>query len=223
MERGYVKLWRSIDQNELLENDNTAFLVFAKLLIRVDRHTGSYRTGRFKLAHICNLNPSTLRDALKRLEAATIIRQQSDSRATTIFICNWTRYQQEDDSRTSGRRRTDDTKQEKKEKENKKEIYKEKKLSVADPFIELNQYWSDLSGRKMSDNKTARAELKKILQNYTIEEIRYAIKGAVYFQGKSYKPQVLSFSSLYKKWDDLSGHMQAVLNKGSGDESNRFE
>ena len=118
MERGYVKLYRAIDQNELLENDNTALVVFIKLLTRVDRRTGSYKTGRFKLAHLCNLRPSTLRDALKRLEAATVIRQQSDSRATTIYICNWSKYQQGDDSSPSAERRFDDTKQEKKEKEN---------------------------------------------------------------------------------------------------------
>lgn len=107
-----MKLYRSIDQNELLENDNTAYVVFTKLLTRVDRRTGAYRTGRIKFAHICNLRPSTLRDALKRLEAATMLRQESDSKATTIYICNWWKYQQDDDSRPSADRQATDTKQE---------------------------------------------------------------------------------------------------------------
>lgn len=135
MERGYVKLWRVIDQNELLENDNTALLVFIKLLTRVDRHTGTYRTGRYKLAHMCNLNPNTLYSALKRLEASTIIQQRSNSSSTTITICNWWKYQQDDNSTPTKRRRGVNTKQEKKEK---KEIYKEKRQMPYKTAAELN-------------------------------------------------------------------------------------
>ena len=124
MDRGYIKLWRIVDQNELLENDNTALLVFIKLLVRVNRLTGSYTTGRKKLANICNLNPSTLYSALKRLEASTIIRQQSNSASTTIYICNWWKYQQDVNTSSSDRRVAVNTIQEKKRK---KEIYKEKK------------------------------------------------------------------------------------------------
>ena len=115
MERGYVKLWRSIDQNELLENDNTALIVFIKLLTRVNRLSGAYTTGRYKLANICNMNPSTLYSALKRLEASTIIQQQSNTTSTTITICNWWEYQQDVNSSSSERRSGVNTKQEKKE------------------------------------------------------------------------------------------------------------
>lgn len=104
-ERGYVWLWRSIDQNELLDNDNTALIVFIKLLTRVNRHTGSLKTGRNKLANACNIKPSTLYSALKRLEASTIIRQESDSISTTISICNWKEYQQ-DGNTSSGASRS---------------------------------------------------------------------------------------------------------------------
>ncbi len=117
MERGYIKLWRSIDQNELLENDNTAFVVFLKLLTRVDRHSGTYTTGRFKLAALCNLNPSTLYSALKRLEASSVIQQHSNKKSTTISICNWWKYQQDDNQTKNERPTSNITKQEKKEKE----------------------------------------------------------------------------------------------------------
>lgn len=225
MERGYVKLWRSIDQNELLEYDNAALVVFTKLITRADRMTGSYRTGRYRMAEICNMPPSTVRDALKRLEAATIVRQQHDSKATTIFICNWWKYQQDDDRKTSHQRRADDTKQEKKEKENIKEINKEKSVAkvVSDEYNRLSQAWEESHGRAPSDNKTSRAAVKKLLSEHTIDEIEYAIRGAAYFKGKQYKPQVLSFASMYEKWDNLLGHMDATVAERKSHESNRFE
>ena len=173
MERGFIKLYRSIDQNELLENDNTALIVFIKLLTRVDRRTGSYRTGRFKLANQCNLRPSTLRDALKRLEAATVIRQQSDSRATTIYICNWSKYQQNDDSTPSVQRRFDDTKQEReREREysiSKPRLEKSKKTDGRDVLAILNS----VTGRNF---KVEPKGIEKTKQQFTDEEIERALK-----------------------------------------------
>lgn len=222
MERGFVKLYRSIDQNELLENDNTAFIVFLKLLLRVDRRTGTYTTGRKKLANMCNLNPNTLYSALKRLEASTIIQQQSNTTSTTISICNWWKYQQDDNKTSNVRQSAVNTKQEKKEKENKKEINKEKSLTTSNAYDHLMAFWNEQGGRKLQDNKSSRAAVNKLLGSHTEAEIEQAIRGAVYFQGKDYKPQVMSFASLYEKWDSLIGHMQSVVKKGS-DESNRFE
>ena len=85
----------------------------------------------------------------------------------------------------------------------------------------MTDFWQSKTGRKLSDNKTSRSNFKKLLAEHTAEEIQRAVNGAVYFQGKQYKPQVLSFGSMYEKWDSLMGHMDSV-ERGS-DESNRFE
>ena len=151
MERGYIKLWRVIDQNELLENDNTALIVFIKLLTRVDRRTGSYTTGRKKLATMCNLNPNTLYSALKRLEASTIIQQQSNKASTTIYICNWWKYQQDDNKPSNGRQSTVNTKQEKKENiDTKVSINKAKTPSTE--INELFDYWEETFGYRVGSN-----------------------------------------------------------------------
>ena len=76
-------------------------------------------------------------------------------------------------------------------------------------FRELNEYWSQKSGRKLSDNKTSRDAYRKLKKEHTVDDIRLAINGAVYFHGMKYKPQVMSFKTLYDKWDNLSGHMVA--------------
>jgi len=106
-----------------------------------------------------------------------------------------------------------------------KESNKEKSLAKQDDFnlayTTMTDFWQSKTGRKLSDNKTSRSNFKKLLAEHTTEEIQRAVNGAVYFQGKQYKPQVLSFGSMYEKWDSLMGHMDSV-ERGS-DESNRFE
>lgn len=76
-------------------------------------------------------------------------------------------------------------------------------------FKELNTFWSEKSGRKLSDNKTSRDAFRKLRKEHSVDDIRIAIAGAVHFQGQKYKPQVMSFGSLYEKWDSLTGHMLA--------------
>lgn len=95
MENGYIKLWRNINKNELLANDNNAWNVFTRLLTLVDWKTGSYTTGRKKLAIFMNMNDRTLYGVLKRLEVATMLQMKSNKHATTFSICNWSKWQQE--------------------------------------------------------------------------------------------------------------------------------
>lgn len=90
-------------------------------------------------------------------------------------------------------------------------VNKDKSLSseTLKEFRELNAFWSEKSGRKMSDNKTSRENYRKLRKENSVDDIRMAIMGAVHFQGMKYKPQVMSFAALYKKWDNLTGHMTA--------------
>lgn len=90
---GWIKLHRLTLDNSLLANDNAAYIVFTKLLMCVNRKTGVYVTGRFKLSDLCNLKPTTAWKALKRLEKAEMVTLVSDNKKTTIYICNWGKYQ----------------------------------------------------------------------------------------------------------------------------------
>lgn len=203
MERGYIKLYRSIDQNELLEYDNACYIVFTKLLTRADRLTGSYRTGRNRLAAICNLKPSTVRDALKRLEAATMLRQQPDSKATTIFICNWWKYQQDDDSRPSTDRRTDDTKQEKKENIDTKVSINKAKTPSAD-IDEMFEYWHKTVGFEIvGQKKNNRYACSNLLKSRGSDALRQLVAGVAKANEDQYAPRISDFVQLQQKQNEL--------------------
>lgn len=89
---GWIKLHRKTLQNELFEHDKTALSVFIHLLLVVDRQ-GKWQGGRFQLADLCKINPSTLYNALQRLNINTIINIKSNNKFSTISICNWSKYQ----------------------------------------------------------------------------------------------------------------------------------
>jgi len=99
MDKGYIKIWRKIEDNKFLCHDNNAYVVFTKLLTYCNYKTGEYDTGRFVLAELTNLNPSTLYKVLIRLEDNRLVTLKSNNKYTTISICNWTKYQS--DSNTS--------------------------------------------------------------------------------------------------------------------------
>lgn len=102
MDKGWIKLHRSIIHDDLLMSDNVVFLLFIRLLLLCDRRTGSYRCGRTQLALISGENPFTSYKALKRLEAHGMVRLTPCPKYTIINITNWTKYQSTEQNNTFG-------------------------------------------------------------------------------------------------------------------------
>ena len=93
MNNGWVKLHRQVMTNEVFRHDRTAWYVFEVLLLNCDQKTGKWSGGRFQLADLCSLNANTTYSALKRLEKAKMATLSSNTKYTTIYICNWKEYQ----------------------------------------------------------------------------------------------------------------------------------
>lgn len=186
MEKGYIKLYRAIDDNELLANDNTCFVVFLKLLTHANRLNGTYTTGRFKLASLCNLNPNTLYSALKRLEASTMIQQQSNRTSTSITICNWAMYQQDINNTSTIRQTNVNTKQ---EREREREINNTMSTSVDDSvlFYELVEILGfDKSRTKFLDERKRKLKQRlKMFDAQTIKQAAKALSDSPYHQGEN--------------------------------------
>lgn len=90
---GWVKLHRKLLDNRILKYDHSAMLVFVTLLLLVRHKDGTYDTGRFRLAEIVGMKPSTVYKILKRLEKAEMVTLDSNSRYTIISISKWKDYQ----------------------------------------------------------------------------------------------------------------------------------
>jgi hypothetical protein len=90
---GWVRYYRSILFHPLLEHDNTCFIVFTKLLLYVDRNTGTCTTGRKRLGMITNLKDTTAWQALKRLEKAGMVTLSTTTTFTRVIVDNWQKFQ----------------------------------------------------------------------------------------------------------------------------------
>lgn len=91
---GYVKLHRSLLANPLFQRDPQAAFVFMTLLMLVDRNTGVYIGGRYRLAALTGLKPMTCYRKLKRLQSETMVKLKCNARFTEITLINWDKYQQ---------------------------------------------------------------------------------------------------------------------------------
>lgn len=165
---GFIKLHRVILDHSRLSRDNNAYIMFTKLLLKADRHTGTYITGRKKLAALCNLKQTTAWMTLMRLNDDNMVDILSDRSKTKITICNWEKYQSKSDRLDDRKgvdlmtkmRGFDDTKQEDKKKNINKQL-----------LILLNQ----TTGRNF---RVLPRGASKTLQDFTLEEIKQALINA---------------------------------------------
>jgi hypothetical protein len=164
MNTGYIKLWRSLLSNGFLMSDKNAYVVFTILLLVVDRRTATFTTGRYALGELCNINPSTVRDVLKRLERENLIEVTPDYSKSKIRICNWEHYQGQPATSPSNARSTDDTKQEERKRSN---LYIASKSET-----ELLSLLNQITKRSF---RVLPKSAKATVQKFSVDEIKTAL------------------------------------------------
>ena len=114
MQRGYIKVWRKLEESGLLQMPNTLAL-FMFLLMNamykdckvgtatgvVELKRGEYISGRKKLAADLNQSERKIRTSLSRLTELGIIDQQTTSRYSVYAIVKYNEYQDSDQQTTS--------------------------------------------------------------------------------------------------------------------------
>lgn len=209
MNKGWVKYYRSIEDHELLANDNAAFIVFMKLLIKVDRKTGKYITGRFKLSELTNLAPSTAWGALKRLEKSKMVDIKADNKKSTISICNWAKWQDTADTLPDNKPTTNeqqtDTKQ---EVISKKKEYKTITNVIGEPVYgnaDINlivDVFEKAVGKQPRATKQRRAA-QTLKQRHGVDRVLKAIEFYTQVRGTPYSPNISTLEDLRDKWVNL--------------------
>lgn len=92
MQNGWVKLHRQALENPVFRHDPTAWHVFEVLLLCANRE-GKWSGGTRQLAELCEMNRSTVYDAIRRLESEEMIDRGANRYYTVYHICNWGSYQ----------------------------------------------------------------------------------------------------------------------------------
>lgn len=171
MDKGWVKLQREVIESGILANDNTALVVYIHLLALADWRTGSYRSGRKKLATICNLQQGSLRGAISRLETNQLIATKSTSKYTTFFICNFQEANQHFEENQPG----DDKKS-----ATRTRIRKKKNINSEAEEETIDEKLLNLLNKKTKRNfRILPRGYKETLKKFSLEEISEALDALV--------------------------------------------
>ena len=114
MHRGYLKLWRKVEDSGLLQIPLT-YALFTFLLLKathkprkigtphgvVDLQRGEYLSGRIALARDLNQSEQSIRTGLDRLQKMEILTITSTSRYSIYTIVNYGNYQDDNQDATS--------------------------------------------------------------------------------------------------------------------------
>lgn len=95
MSEQWIKLHLSTLDNEVWQDDPTAWRIFEFLLLKayLGKPKGTTRTTRYKIEKATSVNNSTVYHALARLEKAEMITTSRAGNFTMVSICNWGEYQ----------------------------------------------------------------------------------------------------------------------------------
>lgn len=124
MHRGYIKIWRKLEDSGLLQMHGTLAL-FIHILLKathkptkigtpigvVELDRGQYISGRHKLASAVGLTEREIRTCLSRLEELDILSIKTTSKYSIYTIVNYGNYQdcdQLNDQQTTGNSPTND-------------------------------------------------------------------------------------------------------------------
>lgn len=108
MNRGYIRIYRKIEDSGILANRDICQL-FMFLMVKatyrprkiivggnvIELQPGEYFAGRKQLALELNSTEQKIRTALSTLEKSGIINQRSTSKGTLVSLVNWRKYQDE--------------------------------------------------------------------------------------------------------------------------------
>lgn len=90
---GWIKLHRSVLDNDIYRFDPTAWRVFVHLLLLADKKDGTGSFGRKQLSAQMGNNENTIYKALKRLSVTQMVTLSSNNKFTRFSICKWEEYQ----------------------------------------------------------------------------------------------------------------------------------
>lgn len=206
----FVKFYRQLLDNDFLIRDNNAYLVFTKLLLRVNWKTGSMTTGRYKFSLLVNLKPTTAYAALRRLESNGMVTLVSDRVSTKITVLNWKKYQgndNSDDNLMTTSRQADDT-------INKNKRIKEEKniTNVIEPKaqygnVDVNKVMDSLYGIlqvRPVRVKQQRIAAKNLINRHGLQRTLYLVKYATQAQqSERYAYKISSMEDLWNKQNDI--------------------
>jgi hypothetical protein len=188
MENGYIKLWRTLKDNSIMQKSEY-LAVWIYLLLSANHKdnnfifnnenitvkAGSFITGRDKMAAVLKINRSKLERILKYLETEHQIEQQKTNKFRIISICNWNTYQESEqliEQQVSNKRATSE--QQVSTNKNDKNVKNDKNINIIPDKINfhgnINLMQKEIDGLELQFGKEITSAAIKYLSDYKIEK-----------------------------------------------------
>jgi hypothetical protein len=216
---GWVKLHKQIIENDFLQNDMSAYVLFTKLLLVARIKDGTYTTGRYKLESLTGLKATTAYKALQRLETEGMVTQVSNNRFTTISICNWSKFQGKDNSSSNNEVTTKGQPSNNQVTLNKKkEVRSKNKDNVSKDTDVSKLYYQYLKKYKIAvvNHNTLRIKIKEFENLYgeqwCIDYLVFMINDFESVNEK-YKPSITGYLDLFTKAKKIDELMKKTTTK----------
>lgn len=201
---GWVRSYRMSINNPIYRHDHTAWRVFSTLLWLVDKDTGKWSGGRFQLAEITTLKPTTTYQALKRLKKAKMLTLSSNNKYTVIYICNWSSFQRINDTSNDNRMTTNGQQNDTLTRIKNKEIRNSTTYYGKPEINEMFDYWSTNTGIEISARiKPNRNACNNLLKKHGADTLKRLVDGVVIAQNEKYAPAISDFVDLQQKLNAL--------------------
>lgn len=182
MHRGYIRLWRKLNDWEWISDPNVV-LVFIHLLLDtnfkdkkwhgVDIPRGSVLVGRKSLAKKVGLSEQSIRTALTKLKSTNEITIKSTNKYSLISINNYNLYQQ------TTNKTTDNQPAINQQSTTTNNVNKEKKEKKINTYTEFIKYFNQCTNKKFGTNKNNLTNFEYWSKQYTQEQMKVSIKLAM--------------------------------------------
>lgn len=208
MHRGYIKIWRKLEDSGLLQMHGTLALFMYMLLkasyketkyglVTLDR--GQFVAGRHQLAKAINLTEQQLRTCEKRLIDLGMVSSKSTNKFTIYTIVNYDIYQSTEDD--SNKQITNEQQANNKQLTTKEEVKKLKSKEDNTRFAEFWEVWpsSKRKGGKSNCLKVWRSRNLDSEADQILAHVKYCKGNGVWKD-----PQYIEAPLVYlnkSKWD----------------------
>lgn len=173
MENGWIKLYRSLGDHEIL-GDHKALAVFMLLLMKADK-TGRGSIGRFTDSARVKMKPITFYKVLSRLQKKyDLVTLNSNNKYTSFSLLNWAKYQSSTSRVTQSSNNKVTTKE---QQSNTLQEYKNKEIRINTntETIHFIEKFNQLFGTNYTVTAGRIDKLKARLNHYTQDQIIKAL------------------------------------------------
>jgi hypothetical protein len=230
MYRGYVKLWRKLEDSQIFQNEK-ALKIWIWILIRANHkentvmfgrqkiliHKGEFIMGLNKASEHLNLAKSTIHFWVNYLKDLGKVELKKTNKYTIIKINNWEDYQ-ETETQTELQKNSKKTLKE--TNKNDKDIIKnDKEVIVSEQSSQIQEifkiFYETINRNINFGNKTQRKAVEDMIRLQGFERVKKVAEFACQIHGQQYAPVITTPLQLRDKWSQLEAWGKTQVEKSN--------